>query len=76
MSAKLPRITATQLVRALHRAGWDDHHQTGSHLFLRHPSRLGTVVVPIHARKIIKPKVLQSILEQAGLSADELRDLL
>ncbi|MDP2936156.1 MAG: type II toxin-antitoxin system HicA family toxin [Dehalococcoidia bacterium] len=76
MSPRLPRITATQLVRALHRAGWDDHHQTGSHLFLRHPSRPGTVVVPVHARKIIKPKVLQSILDQAGLGADELKDRL
>jgi len=32
------------------------------------------VVVPVHARKIIKPKVLESILDQAGLNADDLRE--
>ncbi len=76
MSPRLPRITATQLIRALHRAGWADNRQTGSHLFLRHPDRPGTVVVPVHARKAIKPRTLQSIFDQAGLSADELSDLL
>ena len=76
MSPKLPRITARELLRALHRAGWAEDHQTGSHLFLRHPSRPGTAIVPIHARVVIKPKTLQSILDQAGLSVDELRDLL
>ncbi len=76
MSQKLPRITVKELLRALRRAGWADDHQTGSHLFLRHPTGSGTVVVPMHARVVIKPKTLQSILDQAGLSADELRELL
>jgi predicted RNA binding protein YcfA (HicA-like mRNA interferase family) len=76
VSPKSPRITAAQLLRALRRDGWYPDHQTGSHQFLRHPSRPGTVVVAVHAGRIIKPKTLQSILEQAGLSADDLRKLL
>lgn len=76
MSPKLPRVTAKELLRALHQAGWADNRQTGSHLLLRHRDQPGTVVVPVHARKTIKPRTLQNILDQAGLSVDELRDLL
>ncbi|MBI2941185.1 MAG: type II toxin-antitoxin system HicA family toxin, partial [Chloroflexi bacterium] len=37
MSPRLPRITAAELLRALRRAGWQQHRQTGSHLHLVHP---------------------------------------
>jgi predicted RNA binding protein YcfA (HicA-like mRNA interferase family) len=74
--AKLPRITAAELVRALRRDGWYSDHQTGSHLFLRHTSKRGTVIVPVHSGVIIKPGTLLSILRQAGMDAEELRQLL
>ncbi len=32
MSPKLPRITAAELLRALRRDGWYEHHQVGSHV--------------------------------------------
>ena len=76
MSPRQPRITAAQLLRALKRAGWYEHHHTGGHAYLRHPSRPGLVTVPRHAGVILKPKTLASILDQAGLTADELRALL
>ena len=76
MGPRLPRVTATELVRALQHAGWYRDHQTGSHIFLRHPVKLGTVNVPFHAGRIIKPASLQRILETAGLTVDELRELL
>jgi predicted RNA binding protein YcfA (HicA-like mRNA interferase family) len=76
MASRLPRVTAPQLLRALRRAGWYPDHQTGAHLFLRHEGRPGTVVLPMHARRIIKPKTLQSVLDQAGLTGDELIILL
>lgn len=76
MSPKLPRITATDLLRVLHRNGWVDVRQRGSHLKLQHPARPGTLVVPVHAGAIIKPKTLQTILDQVGLDADELIELL
>ena len=40
------------------------------------PHRLGLVVVPVHAGRILRLKTLQSILDQAGMSPDELRELL
>ncbi len=76
MSPKLPRITAAQLLRALRRDGWEQVRQSGSHVALRHPTKRGQVTVPKHASIILKPKTLESILEQAGLSKDELRELL
>jgi predicted RNA binding protein YcfA (HicA-like mRNA interferase family) len=76
VSPRQPRITAAQLLRALRRDGWDHHHQTGSHLYLKHETKPGMVTVARHAGVIIKPKTLAAILEQAGLTTDQLRDLL
>lgn len=76
MSDRLPRITAAQLLRALHRAGWAIDHQRGAHVYLRHPVRPGLVTVPMHARRTLRLKTLESALDQAGLTADQLRELL
>ena len=73
---RLPRITAVQLLRALRRDGWQQVRQSGSHATFRHPVKLGSVTVPRHAGVIIKPKTLETILEQAELTADDLRQLL
>lgn len=76
MSPKLPRITAKELLGALHRDGWYDDHQVGSHLVLMHPVRPGRVIVPVHAGRILKLTTLSKILRQAGLTAEQLRSLL
>ena len=76
MSPRLPRITAVELLRALKHAGWQPVRQSGSHVTLKHPIKPGTVTVPKHANVTIKLKTLSSILEQAGLAVNELRDLL
>jgi predicted RNA binding protein YcfA (HicA-like mRNA interferase family) len=76
MSPRLPRITAAEVVRALHRDGWSRSRQVGSHLVLRHPNRPSKVVVPMHAGETLAPKTLQTILDQAGLTVDALRELL
>jgi predicted RNA binding protein YcfA (HicA-like mRNA interferase family) len=49
-------------------------HTRGSHCKLRHPERRRTVIVPLHSR--VRPGTLSSILQLAGLSVDELRELL
>ena len=76
MSPKLPRITAVQVLRALRRDGWQQIRQSGSHVTLKHPQKPGHVTVPKHASVTLKPKTLESILEQAGLIVDDLRELL
>ena len=76
MSPRLPRVTVAELLRALKRAGWVEAHQEGSHIQLRHPTKPGRVTVAYHRGDVLNPKTLLSALEQAGLTVDELRELL
>ncbi|MBI2942147.1 MAG: type II toxin-antitoxin system HicA family toxin [Chloroflexi bacterium] len=69
-------MTATEVLRALHRDGWLDRRQEGSHVILRHPGKTGRVIVPLHKGKILKLATIDSILEDAGLTPDEFRRLL
>ena len=74
---RLPHITGSEAVRALRRAGWQIDRVRGSHHVLTHTDQPGaTVVVPVHAGEILKPKTLGSILDQARLSVEEFVDLL
>jgi predicted RNA binding protein YcfA (HicA-like mRNA interferase family) len=76
MSPRLPRVTTGELLRALRRGGWRDVRQSGSHLILEHPARPGYVTVAVHSGTVLLPKTMGRILDQAGLTADELRDML
>ena len=77
MSPRLPHVTGAQVIRALRRAAWYPDHQRGSHVYLKHPDYPGKrVTVAIHAGETIKPKTLQTILKQAGLSLEEFLELL
>jgi predicted RNA binding protein YcfA (HicA-like mRNA interferase family) len=72
----LPRITGREAVRALGKLGWKVVVQQGSHAQLKHPSRGGRVTVPLHAGETIGPGLLRSILNQAGVTVEELRNVL
>lgn len=76
MSPRLPRVTAPELLRALLKDGWFVARHSGSHAILRHATKPGRVVVAKHPGAIVKPKTLQDALDDAGLTAEELRDLL
>jgi len=73
--AKLPRVTPRQVIAVLHRIGFVDDHQTGSHLILRHPITRRRAVVSIH-RRDLKPKTLRSILADADLTPEHFHELL
>jgi predicted RNA binding protein YcfA (HicA-like mRNA interferase family) len=75
MSPKLPRVTAAELRRALRRDGWVEIRQTGSHVVLEHPAKPGLVVVPRH-RGTLHPGTIAAALRQAGLTAEDLINLL
>ena len=51
------------------------YFKTGSHKIYRNPEGRRTTV-PFHAHKILHPKLLKSILNEAGLSVEELKSLL
>jgi predicted RNA binding protein YcfA (HicA-like mRNA interferase family) len=63
-------------MRALRRAGFEQVDSQGGHLIFKHPERPGRVPVPMHPRRTIKAGTLTTILEQARMTADELRELL
>jgi predicted RNA binding protein YcfA (HicA-like mRNA interferase family) len=73
---RLPRVSPADLLRALRKDGWQEIGQEGSHVQLKHPSKRGKVTVGVHSGKTIPPSLLKSIMRQAGLTAEDLRDLL
>ena len=72
----LPRVTGVEVLRALRHLGWVVVVQRGSHAQLKHPERGGRVTIPLHAGETIGPRLLHSILRQAGLDFDEFREAL
>jgi predicted RNA binding protein YcfA (HicA-like mRNA interferase family) len=69
-------VNSRQVVRALERAGFEFARQHGSHAILVHPASENVVTVPVHSGRELTPKTLSSILRQAGLTAEEFRELL
>lgn len=69
---RLPRITGKELKNALLKLGFRTVYVRGSHHYLEPVKGGRLVTVPIHAGKILKPKTLKSILEQAGITVEEL----
>jgi len=71
MAPSFPTLKPKEVLSALQRAGFYIHHQTGSHIVLKHPSQSSKrVVLPYH-NKDLKRGTLQGILKQAGLSVKE-----
>jgi len=71
---KLPRLTARQIIAALEKAGFSLARQSGSHRIYKNAAGK-RVTVPFHASRILHPKVLKSILRDAGLAAEDLEKL-
>ncbi|HEV8384417.1 MAG TPA: type II toxin-antitoxin system HicA family toxin [Acidobacteriota bacterium] len=72
---KLPRLTARQIASALEKMGFALVRQSGSHMIYKNPAGK-RATIPFHATKILHPKVLKSILRDAGMSLQDLEKLL
>lgn len=75
MSGKLPRITADKVVRVLEKIGFVCVRQSGSHMIYKNDEGK-RVTVPYHSKKVLHPKVLKSILRDAGLTVDKFREMI
>lgn len=75
MSPRLRRVTAADVIRVLEKQGFALARQSGSHKIYKNEADQ-RVTVPFHAGKILHPKVLKSILDDAGLTVDEFTQLL
>ena len=75
MSEKLPRVSAAKVIAVLERLGFVLARQSGSHKVYK--SKEGKrVTVPWHPQQILHPKVLRSILRDADLTVEKLKDLM
>lgn len=72
---RLPGVRPRELVAALKRDGFVEHHQKGSHLYLWHPQKRRMTSVPMHPGDVNRKLVL-AILDQAGLAPEDLLRLL
>jgi predicted RNA binding protein YcfA (HicA-like mRNA interferase family) len=69
---RLPRLTAQEIIKVLERKGFALARQSGSHKIYRNPGGV-RITVPFHPGKILHPKLLKSIMEDADLSVADLR---
>jgi predicted RNA binding protein YcfA (HicA-like mRNA interferase family) len=73
--SKLPTTSGLEAVRAFGRLGYEQDHQTGSHMILRNrtpPHR--RLSIPNH--KELAKGTLRSLIREAGLTVDEFVALL
>jgi predicted RNA binding protein YcfA (HicA-like mRNA interferase family) len=75
MSTKLPVVEGDKVRRALQRAGFDVIRVRGSAHFMEHADGRRTTV-HIHSGTTIKRGTLAAILDDIGMTADDLRNLL
>ena len=69
---RLPTITPSDMLSALKRAGFCEHHQKGSHLYLLHPISKRVTSVAMH-NKDLPRNTMKEIIEQAGFTQEEFR---
>lgn len=72
---KLPTdLSGQELRRALERIGFIFQRQKGSHMILRRDVPYSRVVIPDHNR--LRAGTLRQILHEAGITAEQLKEIL
>ena len=69
--ARMPQVSARELVRFLKAQGLVEDRQAGAHLTLRHPVRRITVTVPVHTGADVGRGLAVRILKDAGFTVDD-----
>ena len=75
MSEKLPRVTANEMIKIVEKLGFRFSRQSGSHKIYKNDEGK-RITIAYHSGKILHPKVVKSILADAGLSVDEFKKML
>jgi predicted RNA binding protein YcfA (HicA-like mRNA interferase family) len=76
VSPRLPVVEAQDLARIARKLGFELDRQKGSHAVFRRNEDRSRVVIPMHSGRVIRPKTLAGILEDMGITVDQLRELL
>jgi len=69
--SRAPRLTGSELIAALAKAGFGVVRVRGSHHFLRHQDGRSTVV-PAHSGETVGPGLLHKILRDCQMTAEQL----
>jgi predicted RNA binding protein YcfA (HicA-like mRNA interferase family) len=73
---RLPTLNARKVIQALKRAGFEEVRQhRSSHLFLANKAKNLETCVPIHGGDLGR-SLVRAIIQQAGLTEEEFRNLL
>ena len=76
MSPRLPAVTAQQVARVAGKLGFRLDRQRGSHAVYYRDSDRARIVIPMHPGRAMKPKTLAGMLQDMGITAEDLRTLL
>ena len=69
----LPAVSGKDVFKALKRNGYVEvPSAASSHRHLQHPDKGSKVTIPIHGNRDLPKGTLNSILNQAGITANEL----
>ena len=75
--SKLPVLKAKRIIKLLLKLGFYIHHQTGSHVQLRHLGKTNLrITIPRHDKFDLPSSVILNILKQAEISKEEFIKLL
>ena len=69
--ARMPQVSARELVPFLKAQGFAEDRRSGAHLTLRHAARRVTVTVPVHTGADVGRGLAVRILKDAGFSVDD-----
>lgn len=72
---KLPTLNPKKIIKILIKKGFILDRVKGSHHVYYHPETRRRVVIPMHKKELPKGTLLE-ILKQAGISKDELENLM
>jgi predicted RNA binding protein YcfA (HicA-like mRNA interferase family) len=72
---RLPRVTAREIIAVLEKQGFLLARQSGSHKIYKDAAGK-RVTVPFHVQRVLHPKLLRSIMRDAGIEPEELEILL
>lgn len=72
---KLPVVKAKVLYKTLLKIGFEKHHQSGSHIQLKHADGRRTTI-PYHPSNEIRPGTLKAILDDLDITVEEFIQIL
>jgi predicted RNA binding protein YcfA (HicA-like mRNA interferase family) len=68
--ARVPSLSAREVIRILNNLGFSEARQKGSHKQFKHPDGRFTTV-PVHKGRDISPILVRKIAQDIGLSVEE-----